>query len=345
MLSKASTLSESSPGWLFELLKTPTVEENKVVVINGQNFVMQDGLLRSQVLVSVAQKQTEETFGYKWKKRNTFESDAMLGRMREWLIEKYGDITIEQWLNEPDRKPVLLDAGCGASMSALELFGRFLGNVRYLGVDVSEAVDIARDRFRERGLDAAFMQASILNLPIPDNSVDVIFSEGVLHHTDSTEHAIKYLAKKIRPGGHFMFYVYKKKGPVREFTDDYVREKMQSMSGEEGWEAMMPLTKLGKLLGDMNIEVDVPENIDLLEIPAGKMNLQRLFYWHVFKAFHHPDLTLDEMNHINYDWYAPANAHRQTPQQVREWCGDAGLVVEREVIEDAGITIIARKQT
>ena len=55
------------------------------------------------------------------------------------------------------------------------------------------------------------------------------------------------------------------------------------------------------------------------------------------------DLDFDEMNHINYDWYAPANAARQTPEEVRAWCAESGLSIEREVIEEAGITVIARK--
>lgn len=54
-------------------------------------------------------------------------------------------------------------------------------------------------------------------------------------------------------------------------------------------------------------------------------------------------MTLDEMNHINFDWYAPRNAHRQTPEEVRGWCGDLGLAIEHERVEDAGITIIARR--
>jgi hypothetical protein len=49
------------------------------------------------------------------------------------------------------------------------------------------------------------------------------------------------------------------------------------------------------------------------------------------------------MNHINFDWYAPANAFRQSPEDVRRWCADAGLEIEREVVEEAGITIVSRK--
>ena len=229
-------------------------------------------------------------------------------------------------------------------MSAIELFGDLLQRVRYLGVDISGAVDVARTRVGERVNDAAFMQADIANLPLPEQSVDVIFSEGVLHHADSPADAFAALARLLKPGGRFMLYVYRRKGPIREFSDDYVRERLQGMTPEEAWQALMPLSRLGQALGDLDVDVVVPEAIDLLGIPAGRTSVQRLFYWHVFKAFHDPALTLDELNHINYDWYAPKNAHRQTPEQVRAWCAGSNLEVEREVVESAGITIIACKR-
>jgi len=106
---------------------------------------------------------------------------------------------------------------------------------------------------------------------------------------------------------------------------------------------MIPLSRLGKLLGELDIEIDIPERIDLLDIPAGRINLQRFVYWHVLKAFYRPDLTLDEMNHINFDWYAPKNAHRHSPEEVRGWCAALDLAIEHERVEEAGITIIARR--
>ena len=228
-------------------------------------------------------------------------------------------------------------------MSILEFLGPRLNQLRYLGVDVSEAVDVARDRFREKNLKGSFMQSDLLTLPIPENSLDVIFSEGVLHHTDSTEKAFRGLAKFLRPNGWFLFYVYRRKGPIREFTDDYIRNKLQSMPPKEAWEAMIPLTRLGKALGELNLELEIPESIELLNIPAGRIDLQRFFYWHVCKTFYRDDYSEDEMNHINFDWFAPRNAHRQSPEEVRSWCESEGFSVKREVVEEAGISIIARK--
>lgn len=332
------------PIWLYDYLGTSIPSEGDEIDLSGQKFLLSKGILRNQLLLSTTQAQTEETFGFKWEKRNTFDSKASLSRVRSWLIERYGDVLRSDWINEHGENPIIIDAGCGAGMSALELFGHRLLDIRYLGIDVSSSVDVASTRFAERGIQGAFMQVDVSNPPFPPNSVDLIFSEGVLHHTDSTKEALLTLARLLKKGGRFMFYVYNRKGPLREFTDDHIRDQLQEMEPQEAWEAMEPLTQLGIALGELNAEIDIPQPIDLLGIPAGKTSVQRLFYWHVAKAFFDPNLSFGEMNHINYDWYAPANCARQTPEEIREWCAEGGLKIEREVIENAGITIIARKE-
>lgn len=343
MSQPQSAHCDELPEWFWALLGASETA-GRDTRLRQLGLEMRGGLPRGVEAKSEAQAQTQDTFGYKWQKRETYESETGRAVSRAWLSERYGQAEDFAFLRGGRGKPMLLDAGCGAGLSALELFGPVLDRIRYLGADISTAVDVAKLRFGERGFhDAAFMQADVTRLPRPNASVDVIFSEGVLHHTDSTREALLALAPKLKPGGTFMFYVYRKKGPIREFTDDYIRERLQPLSPEEAWKAVEPLSRLGRTLGDLDIEIDIPEDIDLLEIPAGRINLQRLFYWHVFKAYYRPDMGLDEMNHLNFDWYAPRNAHRQTEAEVRVWCADVGLEVERERIEDAGITVVARK--
>lgn len=332
------------PTWLFDLVGLPRLEENDVGTLAGRPVEVRGGILRIGAVASSAQRQTADAFGYKWSRRKTFDSEAMRARARVWLLERYGEIENAPWWSDYGDAPVVLDAGCGAGWSALELFGQRLGRVRYLGVDISEAVEVAADRLRDAAVDGAFVQADLNELALPDGSVDVAFSEGVLHHTDSTEASFRRVARMLAPGGRFLFYVYRRKGPIREFTDDYVRDRLQRMSPPEAWEAMVPLTKLGHALGELGVVVDVPEGVNLLGIPAGRIDLQRLFYWHVVKAYYAPELDLDELTHINFDWFAPRNAHRQSPEEVREWCQEAGLQVERENVQEAGITIVARRE-
>lgn len=333
-----------TPDWLPGILGAPLPEEGEAVTLAGQRFVMVRGILREEGALSAGQSQTADVFGFKWRQHQTFETPAMRAKAATWMVEKYGDVARAPWWDEYGPNPLLVDAGCGAALSALELFAERLASVRYLGIDVSDAVDTAAARFAARGLPAGFIQTDLRRLPLGAASVDVLFSEGVLHHTDSTEAALKHLSTLLRPGGRFLFYVYRTKAPVREFTDDYIRDLLGQMSPEEAWRALLPLTRLGDALGELDVEIDVPEPVELLGIPAGPINVQRLFYWYFCKAFHHPDFTIDEMNHLNYDWYAPRNAHRQTPEQVRTWCGEAGLRIERENVEESGITVVARKE-
>ena len=294
--------------------------------------------------ISPEQAQTQQTFGFKWNRRDTYESEAMRSTARQWLIERYcgGDETVvAQWL-AGDRK-IILDAGCGAAFSALLLFDGALCDHDYLGIDISDAVSVARERFKQAGLPGDFLQVGLFEAPIPDDSVDIIFSEGVLHHTDSTERAIKHLARKLRPGGRFLFYVYAKKAVIREFTDDHIRDALRPLSDEEAWTALEPLTKLGQSLGALNVTLTVPEDIPFLGIKRGEVDLQRFFYWNICKLFYRPAFTLDEMNHINFDWYRPLNCHRQTPEEVRLWSEEAGLAIERMDVQEAGITVVARR--
>lgn len=341
----AASPTGTPPAWLAPLLgvgELPT--SGSTVELRGKRYVLDGDVLRAEAVVSDEQAQTAEAFGFKWHQIDSFESEPALRRTRAWLVERYGDAGAADWWEEYGDDPVLLDAGCGAAVSSLALFGSRLERVRFVAADISNAVDVAVRRCAERGVAAAFLQDDLTALPFQPGSIDVVFSEGVLHHTDSTRNALQRIASLLAPGGRFLFYVYKKKGPIREFTDDYIRELLQDMSPEEAWRAVEPLTRLGIALGELGVEVEVPEDIELLEIPAGRYDVQRLFYWHVAKAFHHPDLSFDEVNHINYDWYAPANAYRQTPEEVRAWCTEAGLEIERERIEEAGITVIARRQ-
>lgn len=295
--------------------------------------------------LSAEQSQTREAFGFKWAKRDTYESSAVAEKMKSWLFERYcgGDSgLLNAWL-EGGRK-IILDAGCGSGHSGQLFFGEHLRNHDYLGVDISNAIDVAKVRFDEAGYPGDFLQSDLLSVPIPDASIDMIFSEGVLHHTDSTEEAIKALARKLKPGGRFLFYVYARKAVVREFTDDLIRNELRHLTDEQAWKALEPLSKLGIELGKLDVELNVPEDIPFLGIKAGKLNLQRFFYWNICKAFYRDDFTFDEMNHINFDWFRPLNCHRHSEEELRQWCTESALVIERFDREDSGFSVVAIRE-
>jgi ubiquinone/menaquinone biosynthesis C-methylase UbiE len=294
--------------------------------------------------ISENQRQTEGAFGFKWHQLDSFDTEHSNDIMRRWLLEKYCDGSesmVEGWLS-PGGK-IVVDAGCGAGLSASLLFGARLNAHHYLGIDISTAVEVARQRFQKLGISGEFLQADLQNVGLPDAAVDVMFSEGVLHHTDDTGAAIRKLARSIKPGGLFIFYVYRKKGPIREFTDDYVREHLRGMSDQGAWNALIPLTKLGQALGRLNVQVEIPEDIPILQIGKGTVDVQRLFYWHVMKVYYREEMSIEEMNHINFDWFRPLNCHRHTAEEIREFCRVAGLRIDRLHEQESGFSVIATR--
>lgn len=106
------------------------------------------------------------------------------------------------------RDKVVLDAGCGC--------GRFLAVAQSMGATVIgvDGSGHALKAAAENAPRATLIQANLLNLPLRNESVDHAFSIGVLHHTESTEHAFYEVARTVKRGGSLAIWVYSK--PVTE---------------------------------------------------------------------------------------------------------------------------------
>ncbi len=61
------------PPWLFDVLETKPVAEGGEIVVDGRPLLLEDGILRAPAMVSSAQAQTSEAFGFKWAQRDTFD--------------------------------------------------------------------------------------------------------------------------------------------------------------------------------------------------------------------------------------------------------------------------------
>ena len=327
----------------YEKLGVSQLSDNQRVSICSNEFVMRNGILRQQSQYTQNQDQTKSSFSFKWDKRETYESDSVQTSGRNWLRERYLSGDPEKLFALVPEGAKVLDAGCGSGYSALLFFGDYINQLKYLGVDISDAVDVARERFSEKNISGEFIQSDLTTLPFNEPTFDVICSEGVLHHTDSTVESLRRLEKLLLPGGRLMIYIYRKKGALREYSDDYIRRYIADMDDEKAWEELLPLTKLGKTLGNLNQRVNVPEAIPFLGIPRGEIDIQRLFYWYIFKAYYKQDWTEDEMNHVNFDWYRPKNCHRHTEDELVEWCSDLSLNIEHTDVQPSGITLVARK--
>ena len=314
------------------------------LVSETARYSIRAGIPRFALTEDEGQRQTESSFAYKWTKLDSFGSPGMEEELHDWFISRYGFTSAEHMRDFFASRRRTLDAGCGAgfSTSAWMRDNWPDGDAEYIGADISAAIDVARNRLG-RFPRTHFVQADVLALPFKRGSFEAIISEGVLHHTPSTERAVKALVPLLAPGGELMFYVYRRKAPIREFTDDYVRDALAGLAAEEAWQALKPLTRLGQALAELEAEVEVPEDVPLLGIKAGRYDVQRLVYWHVAKLFWNAKMTFEENNHLNFDWYAPRYAHRQSEEEIRGWCADEQLQIVHFDVHEAGYTVRAVK--
>jgi SAM-dependent methyltransferase len=309
---------------------------------DGRNYQIRDGVPRFVLTEDADQRQTEESFGFKWQQTSTYDAPGMREVSRTWLVQRYGFQSAEQMQSYLASRGTVLDAGCGSGFSSsLWLSPQWSGE--WIGADISVAIDVARRRLGHIPR-TEFVQADVLQLPFPPGTFDAVFSEGVLHHTPSTERALKGLVPLLKRGGELLIYVYRRKGPVREFTDDFIRDRISGLAPEEAWAQLRPLTRFGQALAELRAEVEIPEDVPLIGLKAGRYDVQRLVYWHFVKCFWNPAFSFEENTHVNFDWYHPRYAHRHTAGDLQSWCADAGVRITHFDEQDSGFTLRGLKE-
>jgi len=101
----------------------------------------------------------------------------------------------------------VLEIGLGQGADSESLIRR---GARWSGVDLTaESIERVRTRLTLRELPFADLkQGTVLDLPFEDNSFDMVFSHGVLHHVPEIKVAEKEIHRVLRPGGELVIMMY-----------------------------------------------------------------------------------------------------------------------------------------
>jgi ubiquinone/menaquinone biosynthesis C-methylase UbiE len=119
----------------------------------------------------------------------------------EWHIPEV--VQFEKW-----RDKQVLEIGCGLGTDAIN-FAR--AGAHYSGVDLTErSIELVERRFAYEHFGGDLRVADAENLPFADNTFDLIYSHGVLHHTPDTQKAINEAHRVLKPGGAAMVMLYHK---------------------------------------------------------------------------------------------------------------------------------------
>jgi arsenite methyltransferase len=99
----------------------------------------------------------------------------------------------------------VLDLGSGGGIDVL-LSARRVGPAgKAYGLDMTdEMLELARENQRKAGVKhVEFLKGEIENIPLPDNSVDVVISNCVINLTGDKDRVLQEAFRVLRPGGRF----------------------------------------------------------------------------------------------------------------------------------------------
>jgi SAM-dependent methyltransferase len=236
-----------------------------------------------------------ESFGFEWHRFRIVQLDSANGtRESATSFKRKTGLTADDV-----RGSLVLDAGVGAGRYA-EIVADWGGEV--VGVDVTHAVDAAFENIGRRA-GIHLVQADIFALPFRDETFDLGYSIGVLHHTPAPAMAFSRVANTVKKGGQLAIYVYEAAGLARHFSDviRVLTTRLPLKIVYVAASAAVPLYYLYRfpLIGRLFRTV-VP------------MSLHPRWRWRWLDTF---------------DWYAPRYQWKHTYPEVLNWFWAAGFTV------------------
>lgn len=185
-------LSSAEKGQSVEMGALSCVQCKKTFPVVGgiPRFVQTDDYLRN--------------FGMEWTIHSRTAFDSQLGKP----VSEYMFQTRIGFQPAEVRNKIVLDAGCGS--------GRLLDIVRKydgiaVGLDYTVAIDTAAKNLwpDEKVM---LVQGDILHPPFKPEAFDLVFSNGVIHHTPNPPKAFSCLASLVKHDGSIAVWVYPDEG-------------------------------------------------------------------------------------------------------------------------------------
>lgn len=190
----------------------------------------------------------------------------------------------------------VLDAGCGTGIFSIIFAKNGAGSVT--GIDISEgSLETATSLKEKFSLDTAqFQKEDMLELPFGDESFDIVWAWGTVHHTIDPLGAIEELIRVLKKEGSLLLAVYTKTKVT--FIHEIIRKTLLR-TPKKSWKA------LSKILAVFLSPV--------------------VFF---FKK-REKSRKGEKLEELIMDWYFVPIRHHYYPAEIKEFLEEKGLTVEK----------------
>ena len=144
---------------------------------------------------------TKKSFAFEWSFFNAKKNDRLWHDNLSNLPVVFANETGQDFNFFNQKKILDLGSGHGLMTSAIADSSAFT-----IGVELSNAVDAAY--LQNQHPKAWYVQADLQYLPFEDKLFDILYSSGVIHHTNSTEQSLNLIEPFVKPGGNICLWLY-----------------------------------------------------------------------------------------------------------------------------------------
>ena len=126
-----------------------------------------------------------------------------LSRVPDATVESFAGVANHWTLGRIEPGSVVLDLGCGAGTDLLIAAQMTGPDGRVIGIDMTPSMlERARASADEMGLANVELRESLIeSLPLPDASVDIVISNGVIDLVPDKDAVFDEIDRVLRPGG------------------------------------------------------------------------------------------------------------------------------------------------
>jgi SAM-dependent methyltransferase len=165
-------------------------------------------VLRSEIRKTYTEVSTDQDHefifptGRAWARELDY-PEPELSRVPDATVESFAGVANHWLLGRVDPGEVVLDLGCGAGTDLLIAAQMTGPSGRAIGVDMTTAMlERARASAAEMGLENVELHERLIEtLPLPDASVDVVISNGVIDLIPNKAAVFDEVDRVLRPGG------------------------------------------------------------------------------------------------------------------------------------------------
>jgi SAM-dependent methyltransferase len=268
------------------------LKDGKLGDSEGNSFPLIGGVARIANLDNYT-----NNFGFQWNKFDKTQLDRELDGL---VLSRERFFASTAWEVDDLIEKDVLEVGSGAGRFSKVVLEN--SEAELYSVDYSDAVSsnfknnghIAPDRFH-------LFQASIYEMPFPDDAFDKVFCFGVLQHTPNFESAVQALISKAKPGGEVVVDFYPLNGWWTKFHAKYLlRPWTKRMSHERlfriieknaGWLIWLSRSLNGMGLGILTRALPL---VDLRTMPRESLSDDQFRDWVVLDTF---DMFSPEYDH------------------------------------------------